>query len=149
MISIVFGFVSFALGAGPHWSLETLSAGANVVRQMADGQRICDLSSQKALSISMPIKALIDEEMERFRTSQEYSRFLNSDALLNCKKKCHCGVYLDLLNQDPDPSKEIQEKISRLQKLQISPVESLKCAKSNLWFCKSHLLKYLLKHATE
>lgn len=146
------------------YSLQELNSVANAMKVIADDEKSqnllgCEISSQKALSMMMPIKALIDEktraEVEGYEADPK--GYSNTEGFESCAKNCSCGVYSDVVaaaseRKMPAGSsvthKRNAAKLRAKAERQTSEA-SLTCARKQSWFCSSDLRKFLDKSASE
>lgn len=146
------------------YSLQELNAAANALKVIADDDKSkdllgCEIPSQKALSMTMPLKALIDEkirsEVEGYESDPK--GYSNTEGFESCAKNCSCGVYNDVVEAASErkmPSgssvthKRNAAKLRAKAERQTAEA-SLTCAKKQSWFCSSDLRKFLDKGASE
>jgi hypothetical protein len=146
------------------YSLQELNSAANALKVMADAEKGqdpvgCGIASDKALSMTMPLKALIDQRMrtEVQDYEQDPKSYANTEGFEICAKNCSCGVYSDIVEAARESSlpknSAVQHKrnLTRLKaKAERQTAEaSTTCAKKQNWFCSSDLRKFLDKGASE
>jgi hypothetical protein len=114
----------------------------------------CEISGETAQRSLMPLKSLIDTQIEPERDEylKDPALYVRTRGLETCGSKCACGVFASVLESVPVSAlrtaaaksnhpkllKRLQTKAS-LQKSQ----ESFACAKKQSWFCGSELKSYL------
>lgn len=123
-------------------SLEKLDSAANLLRVVADGTKLCGMDSKKASNYLLAIHPLIDSKI---KATASNPKRVNEIAKLapQCQLTCHCGVYEDVMNQNPTSATQRKAIEFKNKAALLSSKSALKCAKKNLWFCKSELASYL------
>ena len=146
------------------YSLQELNSAATALRVVSDsgkGKEIlgCDITDQKALSMMMPIKALIDQqsraEVESYETDPK--GYANTEGFESCAKNCSCGVYSDVVSAASERKMPAGSGVAHkrnVAKLRAKAErqgedQSLTCARKQTWFCSSDLHKFLDKGAAE
>ena len=137
-----FGFVIFlvatTLPAQAYtlaYTLDQMAAGMNVLRAELDGNRVCGIDSKLLNRLPQFLQAKIDE----VKGGGELKY------LENCEAYCRCGFYADRLRLENSLSPEVVNLETRAKNLKSS--DALTCAKNNLWFCESRLLRALKREA--
>lgn len=146
------------------YSIQELNSAATALRVIADDDKSknilgCEITSEKALSMTMPLKALIDEkirsEVEAYESDPK--TYANTEGFEMCAKNCACGVFSDVVEQASERKmpagssvahKRNQSKL-RAKASRQSADASATCARKQSWFCGSDLHKFLDKGASE
>jgi hypothetical protein len=128
-------------------NLAEIEGAAIFLRHIADSdlkkgnKSSCGLSAKEALSLTQPLKAIRDAALQKEKEKLQRTPKLES-AIASCEKKCHCGIYSDLLEERDGWSGEYAVSSAKAAKENKKTVA--KCAKREaLWFCKSPLLREL------
>lgn len=123
-------------------SLEKLDSAANLLKVVADGAKLCGMDSKKAGNYLLAIHPLMDSKIKT--TAASPKRVIEIAMLASqCQLNCHCGVYEDVMNQNPTSATQKKAIEFKNKAALLSSKSALKCAKKNLWFCKSELASYL------
>lgn len=146
------------------YSLQELNGAATALRVVADGGKSndvlgCDITDQKALSMTMPLKALIDQQARNETDSYEADPkgFASTEGFESCAKNCSCGVYSDVVAAASERKMPAGSGVAhkrnvaklRAKAERQSADASLVCARKQTWFCSSDLRKFLDKGAAE
>ena len=153
------------------YSISELNAAATALRAIADagvskpaddrGTEIigCAMSSRQALSMTMPIKALIDssQRAERDAYALNPKSYSSEKAFESCASTCSCGLFSDIVESAADAAlPQGSAKIHARNKQRLtakaahqSAGDTLACAKKAAWFCGSDLKSYLEKESRQ
>lgn len=117
------------------YTLDQMAAGMNVLRAELDGNSVCGIDQSVVNRLPQLLQAKIDEVKKGGEI-----RYLK-----NCEAYCRCGFYADQLRARDSEDSEIATLEMRAKKLKST--DAHRCAKNNLWFCESRLLRELKKEA--
>ena len=153
------------------YSVSELNSAANALRVIADagiskpsedrGTEIigCAMTGRQAMSMTMPIKALIDSSLrtERDSYSQNPKSYSSEKGFESCAGTCSCGLFSDIVESaDEVALPQGSSKIHARNKQRLtakashqSATDSLTCAKKATWFCGSDLKAYLEKESRQ
>ena len=128
-------------------SLLQLDAAANVLRVVIDGNSLCGLKNEEAKNLIQPLHARIDQKIQKIGKPK---RYLQGQS--RCELSCECGLAVDVLDRVPSEKLSEKEKTTlagiQTKASQMTGAQALVCARKNVWFCKSPLLKELRKEAS-
>lgn len=156
---------------GQKYSLTELNAAATALRAIADegmskskvdkGSELigCPMTSQQAMSMTMPIKALIDQALrtETAAYTENPKGYTSEKGFETCAASCSCGIYSDVIdasNESTMPAGSAKIHARNKQRLSTKAArqgraDTLTCAKKASWFCGSDLKSYLEKDARD
>jgi hypothetical protein len=118
----------------------------------------CEISGEQAQRSLMPLKSLIDSQIERERDEylKDPAMYVRTRGLETCGSKCACGVFASVLESVSVSALKTQKAKSNhpkiLKRLQTKAAlqnshESLACAKKQSWYCASGLKTHLEREA--
>lgn len=153
------------------YTLAELNSAANLLKVVSDegiklptadkGSEMigCPLTSREAMSMTMPVKSLIDQSIrvEAEAYSQNPKTYSGDHGFESCASTCACGVLSDVVegaNESTFPAGSEKIHSRNQQRLQAKAArqtagDSLSCAKKQTWFCGSDLKAYLKKEASD
>lgn len=116
--------------------IEMYDEAANLLMMIGDeGNGLidsCKITPAEALRLTMPLRALIDEEVHK------NNFYISIDQEMNCVQSCHCGIYSDL-SKEKKTKENLYKKAANMSKISL-----VACAnKTAKWFCSSTLFKIL------
>ena len=151
------------------YSLVELNGAANFLKVVIDeginapaadkGSEIigCAITARQAISMTMPIKSLIDQSVRvgAEAYSQNPKIYSGDHGFESCASTCACGVLSDVVegaNESAFPAGSERIHMRNQKRLQAKAAhqtagDSLACAKKQTWFCGSDLRAYLVKEA--
>lgn len=149
------------------YSLQQLNGAANALKVVFDtsmdapkadkGREIlgCSMTGPKAMSMTMPLKSLIDQqqraEIEAYESDPK--EYANTQGFESCASICACGVYSEIVNTARESAMpkgmtthhgRNKAKLRAKAERQTADA-SLACARKQTWFCSSDLKQYLEK----
>lgn len=137
--------------AAKAYTLEELDAAALVLRVAFDGEpeSACGIGSQEAAGLVSLMQARLDDKKAEMAKTSTAAGWPTLAAINACEKACHCGIYSDLRDLRPAPSKAYAASLKKaaLKAKRQTPQQSKTCAAAEKWFCSSELLKDLRSEA--
>ncbi len=116
------------------YSLDQMAAAMNVLRVEMDGEKVCGIDTKILNRVPQLLQARIDG-----------LKAPKLAYLENCESRCRCGFYADWLKAHDEKNPELVKLESRVKPVSAKQLEA--CARKNIWFCESSLLKELKKEA--
>lgn len=117
----------------------------------------CRLTARQAGTMTMPVKALIDQsmraEVESYTANPK--NYASEKGFETCAATCACGMWSDIVegaNESAMPKGSARTHARNQQRLTLkashqSSSDTVACARKQTWFCTSDLKTYLLKDA--
>lgn len=131
------------------YSLDQMAAGALVLKVALDGTNLCRLDPETQAQLPMGMEALVQSKLQSLVGAGKLAEEFKLPAKLSgCMDRCRCSFYMRVLEgKEKLLSPESQAALSaiRVRAVGESAAGNRSCAKRNLWFCQSDLLRYLQK----